>query len=370
MDSEPKAPPGAAQETPPANRQSNKYKVLLALAWGLTLLIAFMAVREPFRKQAVARLQVEEDALLGMKLYAQYCVVCHGPQGEGVIGPPLNRKSLQGDPLADTETYDLIYRTIARGRPGTTVPHWVRVRDNQGNLRWASYTAMPTWGRPDGGPLDEQMIGALARFIMLNRWTATMTDEKGEEVTITSLIDRLAPPNFSAEAFKALPDSPLLSAEENARVKTWLKPGDQGGKFGCFACHTIGSYGGKVGPDLTQVGAWGLTEDFLYRWIENPPALDQERAPVYFSNYGGPLQFPPTVPGAPEARGAAVPANPGAPAQRVDQPTAGVIPRVPETMQAVSLPRTVMPAIPMTPEERRLVVRYLLGLGGGPGRRP
>lgn len=360
------------QSTAGPSRQSNKYKVLLALAWGLTLLIAFMAVREPARKQAVSDRQLMEDAFLGMRIYATNCVVCHGPSGEGVVGPPLNRPELQGDPREKTDVYDLIYRTVQRGRPGTTVPHWVRVRDNKGNLRWASYTAMPTWGRSDGGPLDEQMVGAVAKFIMLNKWSDGLPDHEGNVLTISDIITKEAPPNLSEEAFKAMPNSQRLNSAQNEQVKTWLKPADQGGKFGCLGCHTIGSYGGKVGPDLTQVGAWGLDADFLYRWIENPAAMGQERAPIYFSNYGGPLQFPPPSEGM--AAGAAPPAsgpvNPGARAQRTDTATAGIVPQAPDKVtQTVELPPTVMPAIPMTPEERRLVVEYLLGLGV-PGPRP
>lgn len=59
----------------------------------------------------------------GQTIYANNCVPCHGPDGEGRlgIGPKLNSTSFLAA-AAD----DYLVRTIARGRPGTTMPGWAR----------------------------------------------------------------------------------------------------------------------------------------------------------------------------------------------------------------------------------------------------
>lgn len=43
-------------------------------------------------------------------------------------------------------------------------------------------------------------------------------------------------------------------------------------KFQCQSCHTIGSGGGYVGPNLTNVGNW-ITPAWTVAWLKNPQAL-------------------------------------------------------------------------------------------------
>jgi mono/diheme cytochrome c family protein len=43
-------------------------------------------------------------------------------------------------------------------------------------------------------------------------------------------------------------------------------------KFQCQACHTIGSAGGYVGPNLSNAGNW-LTAAWIESWLKNPQAL-------------------------------------------------------------------------------------------------
>ena len=82
-----------------------------------------------------------------------------------------------------------------------------------------------------------------------------------------------------------MPDAPGIPAEASQRGKEIFV------NKACVSCHTLGQVGGYVGPDLTKLGSWGLDEEFLKEWIKNPPAV-VERAPRYWSNYGGPYQFP------------------------------------------------------------------------------
>jgi cytochrome c2 len=43
-------------------------------------------------------------------------------------------------------------------------------------------------------------------------------------------------------------------------------------KYQCEDCHTIGSTGGYVGPNLNNVGNW-LTPAWIEAWLRNPQAL-------------------------------------------------------------------------------------------------
>jgi mono/diheme cytochrome c family protein len=46
-------------------------------------------------------------------------------------------------------------------------------------------------------------------------------------------------------------------------------------KFQCQSCHTIGSAGGYVGPNLTNVGNW-INPAWIEEWLKNPQSLAPE----------------------------------------------------------------------------------------------
>ena len=59
------------------------------------------------------------SADIGLKLYRSRCVVCHGQNGEGGIGPSLNNQS-----VLSVVSNEFLHDTITRGRPGTAMPAW------------------------------------------------------------------------------------------------------------------------------------------------------------------------------------------------------------------------------------------------------
>ena len=111
----------------------------------LTLIIViFIPVywaMEPGRQEAARLRQQTEAAERGAGLYSSVCATCHGARGEGVVGPAL--KGIQADD-------DTLEKFIARGVPGT---------------------AMPAWGKEDGGPFHQQQITDLVTFI--KNWDST-----------------------------------------------------------------------------------------------------------------------------------------------------------------------------------------------------
>ena len=273
------------------------YLVVILLSWALVLLWAGYWALENRRMEATARAYTQELIHQGAAVYAANCASCHGPLGEGVVGPRLNRPELQGDPTQDAETYDFIYKTVSQGRPGSVTPRWVRLPSGE----WASFTQMPAWGQAYGGPLNEQALRAVTYFIMAGDWNA---------------VNRLIP---AAHLEGELPDVAGLPPELNARAKQLLQQ-----KL-CLTCHTIGSVGGVIGPDLSQVGSWGLDEEFLKGWIRNP-LQTANRAPVWFSNH------------------------------------AGISPEGEPSGVRIEYGQPTMPVLPFTDEELDILVQYLMGL--------
>jgi len=331
--------------------RGKRYLAVTVLAWLNIIVLGWYFVYDISRMERAEAQHKEELAAIGAVLYAQNCVVCHGPLGEGVVGPPLNVESFRGDPTENTEVYDLIHRTIVHGRPGTTDPLWVRLD----NGMWASYTAMPAWGVEAGGSMNEQQTAALAYFIMMGDWNRV-----GRYIPApTPWIDS----ETGEVLWHLMPDAQGIPPEASQRGKEIFV------NKACISCHTLGQVGGFVGPDLTKVGAWGLDEEFLKEWIKDPPSV-VERAPRYWSNYGGPYQFPVrAVHGRDAAIDETVPDRigemvEGAAGQEIDQPqVAGgaVGPEFP-IPNTQSLPPTTMPALGLTDEEIEDLVYYLLNL--------
>ncbi|MCG0238254.1 MAG: c-type cytochrome [Firmicutes bacterium] len=318
-------------------RNPRKYLVIGILSSLLVVLLLFNGGRELFRMAAAAERQNYQYAAVGAKLYAQYCMTCHGPRGEGVVGLPLNRPDLQGDPRdpLKAETLRMLVSTITNGRPGTSTPRWEKVDDNH----YISYTAMPAWGREAGGPLDEYQVQALAYFIMMGN--QKVDPENPNSLTFWDAIgstDFPAPPTnppaeqggIKATPIEEMPDAAGLTPEENRQAKLLIRDKINPS---CLACHTIGNYGGAIGPDLTYVGTWGVDEEWLRRWISDPKSVPgDQRMPVYWAS------------------------------SRVN---AGPEPDLSEGKKIVAEPSGFMPSFgdKLSPEEMDLLVRYLMGLG-------
>lgn len=270
-------------------RNERKYKIISLLTAVLAILLLGNCIREPFRMAAAVDRQHEDYVLKGAAVYAQNCVQCHGPHGEGVIGMPLNRPALKADYQAPAgkQVYDLIFNTLRQGRKGNDQHfQWEKAPDGH----WISYTTMPAWGKDFGGPLDDDYLKALTLFIM---------EQDGQQWNIPGDTAK-APfqdPNYDVDPKTGQmplpdPDPAVVDAQTTAAAKALL---NEKTKTLCLTCHTIGSRGAKIGPDLTHVGSWGVDQAFLENWIkyanvpqanatDKTPAVPHDvRMPVYWS---------------------------------------------------------------------------------------
>ncbi len=137
-------------------RTVENYTSFVAVAFGLTIAIlaSFQVYifREPSRiaadKASDLSLAVDE----GRTLFGTYCAECHGKEGEGEDGPPLNDRQFL------SETSDAtIFSIISSGVPGTE---------------------MPAWNQSLGGPLTDQQVTQLVSFI--RNWEPQAPDRRAE----------------------------------------------------------------------------------------------------------------------------------------------------------------------------------------------
>jgi mono/diheme cytochrome c family protein len=139
---------------------------LLTIA--LVITFQFYQLREPSRLNADAATDKHEAEEAGGLLYSVNCASCHGNNGEGVVAPALNSKSL----LADVSD-DQLFGLTRTGVPGT---------------------GMPAWSQDFGGPLTDEHVRELVAFI--RSW------EPGLEATGPS--EPLANPTQGAELFETI----------------------------------------------------------------------------------------------------------------------------------------------------------------------
>lgn len=324
----------APEEKPlPPGVYNRKYVVIALLSWAFVLLVGFNAVREPARQKARQNESIADYIDAGARLYALNCVSCHGPAGEGHIGPPLNNRDRPGFAegefdaekgvfVMDEDAYKFIRDTIAAGRAGSADTTWVRLPAEPGAPHvFASYTNMPAWSNLHEGPFTEQQVDQVATFLMYGN----ERPYEGFRTGWQRVGGYIPKPVTAADGGKWPATVVGLTDAERAEAEALMDE-----KFACTSCHVFGTIGGFVGPDLTKAGTWGMDEEFLRDWVYDAPNTTN-RMPTYFSNYTGPFADPAEV---------------------------GASPLMEE------LPPTLMPSFKetMSEEELDLIVRYLLGL--------
>ncbi len=277
-------------------------KVILGATLSIVLLLTLLVYgaidfQRTGTSQALAR---EEGVSRGRAIFAQYCIVCHGPKGEGCIGPALNRDVWRPEingaaNLAfDPGSHDFIYKTLERGRAA-----------NQPNVQ------MPAWSIAEGGSLNSAELEYVVQFINYGDWDTPL-----EYAASASGLEKTLP---TEAGFDAGSDNQRLQ-----QVKATMLT------KGCLNCHQVGSTGGKIAADLTVVGD-RRSADWMRRWIKNPSAMpaDQRGPNLWLSVVKPSLDTP-----GPDSKPTAVP-------------------------QAFPMNATFMPTIPMTDSELNLLVDYL-----------
>jgi mono/diheme cytochrome c family protein len=191
----------------------NKYNLITTIALLILVIgVPVYAVMEPARmEQAQADLRQEfvSDAAV---IYVENCALCHGAAGEGVGSmPALNHDGLR------TADFDMLYKTIARGRYDTV---------------------MAGWHEDEGGSLNEYQVNELVALIRYGDWS-----QVGEMAAEQGLIPPSLPVPEVDETFLA--EVSTMGPEGSV----WAE-GMQLFANNCTVCHGINGEGSEIGVPL------------------------------------------------------------------------------------------------------------------------
>lgn len=227
------------------------------------LLSSILLLYEGFQEEkSLEETEKEQQALAverGAYLYKNACAECHGLDGRGGIGAPLNDPhfyDLSPDGrLAELgwggTLEDFIVATVSGGRANSTRPELYPGKPEPG-------FKMPAWAVEFGGPFRQDEIRNVAAFIL------SWEPEANGEVTVRR--DYLVPPS----------EDPVFAGRLVYN------------QYGCGACHTIdGISVGLVGPALTNIATVAATridgytaEEYIRESILMPNAFISPECPT------------------------------------------------------------------------------------------
>ncbi len=266
-------------------------KVIIGtVAFMLTMVImGFAALTEPARLQEFTAAFEGRSIENGAALFETNCTTCHGADGKAEVcndasgqqipckGRPLNNRNLVcGEPSKRMSEFQwvgakeaFIRDTIASGRP---------------------QNGMPTWGQVYGGPLQENSVEDLARFV-LNYENEELCSIKPFTFPWPGLRQGDAPRADAFDDFLQMAQEDI-TLEEDQEINFTLPvayPGDAArGKelynltYGCTACHgdpegepttaTLGPWQGNIANvGATRIDGYSA-EQYIYESVLNPAA--------------------------------------------------------------------------------------------------
>ena len=131
----------------------------VALAMFIAVFIPLYWVVEPARIEEKQDEFYEEDVSLGRALYAANCTTCHGVNAEGGTAP-------HPDPEVDTSwPAPQLSNIVARYENSnvvTDIEYFVEQTIRQGRPG----TPMPAWGSAFAGPMNDQEVESIAKYIL------------------------------------------------------------------------------------------------------------------------------------------------------------------------------------------------------------
>lgn len=212
----------------------------------------------------------------GAKLFADNCLICHGPNGQGILGkgPALNSYYFftETGRLKDVDwtgtLEDYVKLTIAAGRPSKVESQYPEV--------------MPTWGGQFGGPMRGDQVVDLTLYVM--NWEESALAQTPDEDPFQPFEDVIRLVEFQNTAFILMSEEEQAAALEEYRSRFFRSPQTIWESEACFACHNLEvnqvDYAGQNGPNFADLHeragsrvADMTAEEYVYESIVSPRAF-------------------------------------------------------------------------------------------------
>ncbi len=246
-------------------RQVTAFVTMFMLAG---LIILMYMIFEPQRRAAAFNEQVETASERGALLFAENCVVCHGPDGAGIQGAGFALNT-EDNKVPDDDRRAFLTNILNNGR--------------QNSNGWEPN--MPIFLDTNGGPLNAQQIDDIITFMGCGNWSEPAHLLTGELGTPLAAIP--TPPSFKTPNARILPGAPVAT-----QAAAGADPGAAVFQAHCITCHKITPdfpAGGGTGPDLTgvairsipsrspiipnQIDVSAEKEAGLTKWIRDPTSV-------------------------------------------------------------------------------------------------
>ncbi len=240
---------------------------MIILILAVPVYIAYdLFLRQPQKVEALQDEYVKKGSYL---FAANQCFTCHGYNGEGGIGLPLNKTE---DMRAREAKDPFIIKTISRGRRGTQ---------------------MPVWLKEEGGPLDIEDIKALREFILDGTHWGTYFDIDPKIPDPNKPTDCKFDPNPKARDWK---DTKTFLAAHcllpPCEEKDLVCKGKLVFNGPCLVCHNTNSET-KVGPGLAGIfdkdklpNGKPINDESVTEWVKKGSALYKKEGAPFMPGYG------------------------------------------------------------------------------------
>lgn len=249
--------------------------------------VGWVMLNEPARLDAYTDQFDGRSIQRGALLYANNCSSCHGPFGQGApgVGPNINSEEFfDGTRLAEVgwsgTLYDYVELTVAAGRPVMAAG-------------WAN--PMPTWGQQFGGPLRNDQVQDVTRYVL--NWSEYWVCTEEDPDDCPELPEQPEVEDISCEAVGEDPNVPLPAGNIDRGAILYSANGRSvldGAPLGCQSCHSVdGSV--LVGPSFLGVldrieneyEGYDDAADYLHEAIVAPnvflvPGFENGGMPVNF----------------------------------------------------------------------------------------